>query len=212
MQAQDSPLNAAPPLQSGYLLHEAPVRTWLPLVGCSVAAAAGAYMRQRRLEWAALGGIMSFLFTVWQVGSHSSSWMAGRGGGGLQADCWRPTSDTCMLAWGAARACELACGSTRSTLSCVRYVQDSNAIQPHPLSLPAGAGPAGSLTPWPSAFACWTAVQSTAGGQPLSPNPLLLPLQVLAPLVRRLMALRTRLLDNDRAAKKRLDLAAEHLK
>ena len=40
-----------------------------------------------------------------------------------------------------------------------------------------------------------------------SPNP-----QVLAPLLRRFMSLRTRLLDNDRAAKKRLDLAAEHLK
>lgn len=36
--------------------------------------------------------------------------------------------------------------------------------------------------------------------------------QVLAPLLRRFMALRTRLLDNDRTAKKRLDLAAEHLK
>lgn len=83
---------------------------------------------------------------------------------------------------------------------------------PSPLP-PAGAGPAGALAPWPCTFACWTAVQSTAGGQPLSPSPLLLlPLQVLAPLVRRLMALRTRLLDNDRAAKKRLDLAVEHLK
>ncbi|PRW45646.1 OTU domain-containing protein isoform X1 [Chlorella sorokiniana] len=85
---------------SGYLLHEAPVRTWLPLLGCSVAAAAGAYMQQRRLEWAALGGALSFFLTVWQV---------------------------------------------------------------------------------------------------------------LAPLVRRFMALRARLLDNDRAAKKRLDLAAEQL-
>ncbi len=36
--------------------------------------------------------------------------------------------------------------------------------------------------------------------------------QVLAPLVRRFMALRTRLLDNDRAAKHRLDLAAHQLK
>lgn len=67
MQAQDPPPNVVPLMQSGYLLHEAPVRTWLPLLGCSVAAAVGAYMRQRRLEWAALGGIMSFVFTVWQV-------------------------------------------------------------------------------------------------------------------------------------------------
>lgn len=36
--------------------------------------------------------------------------------------------------------------------------------------------------------------------------------QVLAPLVRRFMALRTRLLDSDRAAKHRLDLAAHQLK
>ncbi len=42
------------------------MRTWLPLLGCSVAAAAGAYMRQRRLEWAALGGVLSFFITVWQ--------------------------------------------------------------------------------------------------------------------------------------------------
>lgn len=37
-------------------------------------------------------------------------------------------------------------------------------------------------------------------------------LQVLAPLVRRFQALRLRLLENDKAAKHRLDAAAGHLK
>lgn len=75
------PTTAIPPLrslQSGYLLREAPARTWLPLLGCIVAAAAGAYMRQRRLEWAALGGALSFVFTVWQVGSASRQGIATR--------------------------------------------------------------------------------------------------------------------------------------
>ena len=76
---------------------------------------------------------------------------------------------------------------------------------------------AGVQAPWPGGSSGrWVHVKATQPcaevQQHSTTHPASCPLQVLAPLVRRFMALRTRLLDNDRAAKKRLDLAAEQLK
>ncbi len=51
----------------GYLAREAPLRTWLPLLLCTVLAAAGAAMARRQLIWAAVGGTAAFLLTLWQV-------------------------------------------------------------------------------------------------------------------------------------------------
>lgn len=60
------------------------------------------------------------------------------------------------------------------------------------------------------------AMRSRPAAHPALPNPQPLPPllagQVLAPLVRRFIQLRHRLLENDRAAKHRLDVAAEQLR
>ncbi|KAL4443970.1 hypothetical protein ABPG75_011707 [Micractinium tetrahymenae] len=50
----------------GYLAREAPLRTWLPLLLCAVAAAAGTAMARRQLVWAAAGGLAAFAVTMWQ--------------------------------------------------------------------------------------------------------------------------------------------------
>lgn len=57
----------SPPPQVGYLAREAPLRTWLPLLLCTVLAAAGAAMARRQFIWAAVGGTAAFLLTLWQV-------------------------------------------------------------------------------------------------------------------------------------------------
>lgn len=52
----------------GYLAREAPLLTWLPMLGCAAAAAAGMVAAEARLVWAALGGLTSYFLTIWQVG------------------------------------------------------------------------------------------------------------------------------------------------
>jgi hypothetical protein len=51
----------------GYLAREAPLLTWLPLLACAAAVAAGVWACERRLVWAALGALASYALTIWQV-------------------------------------------------------------------------------------------------------------------------------------------------
>lgn len=55
-------------MQLGYLATEAPLLTWLPLLACAAAAAAGVALQKAALMWGAVGGLASFVLTVWQVG------------------------------------------------------------------------------------------------------------------------------------------------
>lgn len=135
---------------AGYLLREAPLRTWLPLLACAATAAAAFWTSRERLIWTALGQAVSFMLTVWQV-RHAG--LSGRQHIGLQP----------------ARTIDSVCSKLPDQAGC-----------PPPAIPPVYR---------PSRPTC----------------------QVLAPLVRRFQALRARLIDNDRAAKHRLDAAAEQL-
>lgn len=51
----------------GWLFHEAPLRTFLPLLACAAAAAAGIRTGRPQVVWAASGGAAAFLLTTWEV-------------------------------------------------------------------------------------------------------------------------------------------------
>ena len=65
-------------LQLGYLATEAPLLTWLPLLACAAAAAAGFMLREKALLWAATGGLAVFALTIWQVTRHGPALHAAR--------------------------------------------------------------------------------------------------------------------------------------